>query len=251
MKSAVDYSRVAEVYDALVSFEADIPLFLELCGQVDGRVLELMSGTGLVSLPLAAEGVDLTCVDSSPEMLQVLQSKLGAEGLKITVLEQDVTRLQFENTFDLALLPFNSFEELVEIADRKAAIEAIYRALKPGGHFLCTLHNAPVAVKSLPQGPTVVAKAAIDEREISMLLDVRHDSSTGIVEGTETILERSSKGESLGRDDLPLRYVLIEEAEFRRLVQRTGFSISALFGDYDRSPFAPNTSPSMIWTLQK
>ena len=56
--------------------DADIPFFREMCADATGDVLELMSGTGRVSLPLLRAGVTLTCVDYSAEMLRVLVSAL-------------------------------------------------------------------------------------------------------------------------------------------------------------------------------
>jgi hypothetical protein len=60
---AIDFDRVADLYDVYVRFSDDIPFFLEACANAGGTVLELMCGTGRLSLPLIEAGVALTCVD--------------------------------------------------------------------------------------------------------------------------------------------------------------------------------------------
>ena len=52
MKEAIDYTRIADIYDEFVRESFDIPFFLEECLKANGDVLELMSGTGRVSIPL-------------------------------------------------------------------------------------------------------------------------------------------------------------------------------------------------------
>ena len=69
---AMDYSRVAELYDAYVTTDFDVAFFLTEAHGAK-HVLELMSGTGRLSLPLIRAGARLTCVDNSPEMLAILR----------------------------------------------------------------------------------------------------------------------------------------------------------------------------------
>ena len=78
---AMDYSNLAEIYDIYVKTEFDVPFFLE---QTKGckNALELMCGTGRLSVPLIREGVNLSCVDSSAEMLAVFRKKLKTGNLK-------------------------------------------------------------------------------------------------------------------------------------------------------------------------
>ena len=42
----IDYDRVADVYDLYVTSELDVSFYLEEAGRVQGKVLELMCGTG-------------------------------------------------------------------------------------------------------------------------------------------------------------------------------------------------------------
>ena len=50
MTVAIDYSKVAGLYASCVRLEEDIPIFVEECREVDGPVVELMAGTGRVSV---------------------------------------------------------------------------------------------------------------------------------------------------------------------------------------------------------
>jgi 16S rRNA G966 N2-methylase RsmD len=109
MSPAMDYSHLAQLYDTYASFKIDIPFYLNEARQQGGQILELMSGTGRVSLPLIENGFQLTCVDSSSQMLQMLRDKLAAQKLTATVLEMDVRELDLESAFDLVFIPFNSF----------------------------------------------------------------------------------------------------------------------------------------------
>jgi predicted RNA methylase len=62
---ACDYSLVADIYDGYVRTDLDFAFFREESEKAKGRVLELMCGTGRLTLALLAEGVPMTCVDSS------------------------------------------------------------------------------------------------------------------------------------------------------------------------------------------
>ena len=78
---AMDYRKVASVYDTYVRTEFDVPFFIEEA-RAGESVLELTSGTGRLSIPLIEAGVKLTCLDSSREMLSVLRQKLAAKSLE-------------------------------------------------------------------------------------------------------------------------------------------------------------------------
>ena len=75
------YARIADVYDAFVSSQYDVPFFIEEAKKAGGEVLELMAGTGRLTIPLLEAGIPLTCLDFSAEMLAVLRDKLAARGL--------------------------------------------------------------------------------------------------------------------------------------------------------------------------
>jgi hypothetical protein len=84
-----DYTVVADLYDSAVTTSLDVPFYLkQAAGCRD--VLELMSGTGRVSVPLLEAGVNLTCADSNPAMLDRVRAKVQARGPHADIQEMDV-----------------------------------------------------------------------------------------------------------------------------------------------------------------
>jgi hypothetical protein len=100
---------IAGFYDVYVTTTIDVPFFQEELKKTPSPVLELMAGTGRLSLPLAEAGARLTCVDVSGPMLARLRTKLVDQGLEADLVEADICRMTLpERSYGLALLPFQS-----------------------------------------------------------------------------------------------------------------------------------------------
>jgi SAM-dependent methyltransferase len=253
MSPALDYSRIAHLYDSYVRFQDDVPFFLEECRRAQGPVLELMAGTGRVSLPLAGAGVELTCVDSSAPMLAVLRRKLAARGLRAAVLEADVARLDLPPVFPLALMPFHSFAEILDREERLGALQGIHAALVEGGAFLLTLHNPRVRLRSVGGGPALLGRLPKEDGsgEVALRADFHYDPASRRVRGTQVVEEIDEAGRTVEEHALAIEFVLLEEEEVRDAVESVGFRPESLLGGYDRRPYDPESSPFMIWSLRK
>jgi SAM-dependent methyltransferase len=130
----IDYDRVADVYDLYVTSDLDVGFYVEEATKARGKVLELMCGTGRVSVPLLEAGVDLTCVDVSAGMLRHLEERLHAHKLDARVVRADIRHLDLggEEEFELALIPFHSFSELLTPRDQELAMRAVFGCLREG-----------------------------------------------------------------------------------------------------------------------
>jgi SAM-dependent methyltransferase len=251
MSPALDYSGMADVYDALVRFEEDIPFFRELALEASGPVLELMAGTGRVSLPLIEAGVDLTCVDSSGEMLDRLRAKLEDRDLSARLIQGDIARLRFEPGFALALIPFQSLSELLIEDEQRSALRAVFDALRPDGLLACTLHNPAIRRRSLGGGPRTAARAPDGERG-ELLLEVELEVGEGdLVHGVQRVRRTDAHGKIIFERVIPIRFALIERVDFEAMARGIGFEVEALYGDYAGSPFSPDSSPYMVWLLRR
>ena len=77
-----DYDSWADIYDDVYSFvDNDIDFYRNKSDQLGGNILEIGCGTGRVTIPLLANGYDVTGVDSSTKMLAKFQSKIRKIGI--------------------------------------------------------------------------------------------------------------------------------------------------------------------------
>ncbi len=68
------------------------------------RVLEFGCGPGTYSIPLARKVQSVSCVDSSPKMIEKLSERSSAEGLdNITCVQSDFSRFTSDKRFDLVI----------------------------------------------------------------------------------------------------------------------------------------------------
>lgn len=245
----IDYDRVAEIYDFYVTADYDIAFFLQEAANVEGEVLELTAGTGRLSLPLVEAGVPLTCVDSSQGMLDVLSRKLRERGLKAEVRCADVCRLEFHTSFSLALLPFQSFMEIIGEQRQRQALSAVHACLVPGGRFICTLHNP--AVRRIHADGSLRIVGQFPTQEGTLVV-------SGFEQGGHPLVKRLQFFEFFGGDGqlrskqlLAMEFTFIERNHFEAMARAAGFHVVELYGDYDRTPFDAGQSPVMIWVLQK
>ena len=253
MAGSIEWARVADLYDTYVRSDLDIPFFVSEASQVTGEVLELMSGTGRVSIPLLKAGVKLTCVDASAEMLEILRAKLQEHGLRASVHHMDVRALDLGKTFDLIFIPFHSFAELPTVSDQRKTLVAIRQHLSSGGRFICTLHNPRTRLKRVDGQLRLWGNYARENGAGTLLFWGMEnlDSDQHSVSGLELFEEYDPAGLLQAKRMIDLHYRVVEKCEFENLCADAGLQREALYGDYARAEFQEESSPFMIWILRK
>lgn len=143
------FNRVALRYDADNAYPPSIAARIARgmlgAGQLTPRsqVLELAAGTGRITLPLLAVGIDVTAVDFSPGMLDRL--RLGASMLRaapdafggrvgqLSVIEGDITHLPDEDASIDAVVAVHIFHL---IPTWRRVLAEVLRVLTPEGTLL-------------------------------------------------------------------------------------------------------------------
>ena len=243
------YARIADRYDALVTTDADIPFFLEVAGQATGPILELMAGTGRVTLPLVESGAEVVAVDYSSEMLARLRKKLAQAGLEADVRLMDIRQLALDQTFNLILIAFHAFPEITDPIDQQRALAAIRAHLAPEGRFICTLHN-PVIRRRTIDGQLRLARRYHDGQRDVFLWLLEQDQGNGAVEVNEFFESYNSHGRLQEKIWSSVTFHLLTKTSFEAMIQSASFEVVDLYGDYSRAPFDEQTSPFMIWVLR-
>jgi len=151
------YALYASDYDHsnpfLNTFEKD-ELFT-LLGDLNGKkVLDIGSGTGRSVTRLKVTGAsDVTALDISPEMLEILKE----EHPTVETVIGNVEKLPFkDDSFDTITALF----VIVHIGDLREMLDEVYRVLKPGGVFILSNINQKKAPKlKLKSGKEIVIKS--------------------------------------------------------------------------------------------
>ena len=110
------------------------------------KTLEIGCGTAFVSLYFAKRGFEVTCLDTSKEVLAVAEKNFKSEGQSGKFIVGNAEKLPFkDNSFDIVM----SFGLLEHFSDPKQAILEMVRVLKPGGLFFADIVPARFSVQSL------------------------------------------------------------------------------------------------------
>lgn len=253
MVPSARWDDVASLYDTYAQATLDIPFFLQEATKISGDVLELMAGTGRISIPLARAGVRLTCVDNAPEMLAILRQKLTKADLSAQVYEMDVRELALHRQFDLILIPFHSFSELISTTDQQKVLARIYEHLSEQRRFICTLHNPSQRLRSVDGQLHLVGTYPDKEHQTTLLFWSlsSYEPTTHVVHISQFYEQYDNRGVLQEKRLLQINFVLLQREEFETLAKSAGFKVLALYGDYSYTPFDDETSPYMIWVLGK
>ncbi|MFP4122952.1 MAG: class I SAM-dependent methyltransferase [Coleofasciculus sp.] len=247
----IEWDRVAELYDIYVQSDIDISFFIRETRNVSGQVLELMAGTGRVSIPLLEAGVSLVCVDASAQMLVVLQKKLTQKGLSARIQQADVRELDLKECFELVIIPFNSFSELLSKKDQKSTLQSIHKHLHEGGKLVCTLHNPTVRSKLVDGSLRLEGKYSLEKQQLLFWGLEKQQPNPCIVDRTQFYEIYDQHGYLQSKRLLDMQFCLIERQEFEEMAQESGYKIVDLYGDYSYSKFNSDTSQFMIFILEK
>jgi SAM-dependent methyltransferase len=251
MNPTIRFDYVADLYDFYVNVNFDIGFFLNEAKKIKGSALELTCGTGRVSLPLLQAGVDLTCIDYSPEMLRVFRSKLGKLNITCDIVSMDITRLRLRKRFDLIFIPFNSISEIVDRSKHLPTLKRIISHLSDTGRFICTLHNPSVRIASIDGTLKTIGRFPMySDHSLVVKSQLEYDNATHIARGYQFYEIYDGNEGMVKRKELEIRFYLFTRSEFEQLIHEAGFEVEAIFGDYRYTPFNDTTSPYMIWVLK-
>jgi SAM-dependent methyltransferase len=250
---AYDYSAVADIYDDFCVFDGDLEFFRDRAASVRGPVLELMAGTGRVSLPMIEAGAAVTSVDLSPPMLRVLEAKLHDRGLHARMVCADVGRMPFDTVFEMVVLPFQGFCELIGEDHQRRCLVEVSRVLLPGGGFVCTSHNPRIRARTIDgqwhEFGRITNQAG---RTLSLHLQTDYAADRpNVVEGVQRIEILDRDGALIESRDVELEFSLVEPSSIIEMADSVGLRPVNLYGDYSAEAFDENTSPSFIAVLEK
>lgn len=253
---AAQYEAIAELYDGYPgNYLEDILFYAEEAKQAGSPVLEIGVGTGRLAFCLAAIGLDVIGLDSSPSMLRLLERKreaVGGQPGRLQVVAADMRRFSLRQRFPLAICAFRTFLHLLTRADQRRALRAIRRHLAPGGRLIMSFFVPPKELLAAGGAPTV-----------EMTRFPAPDGTGEVVayDRTEVVAARRRLHSHITyewRDDsdrplrtlqhtMSMRYLFPEEVPL--LLENCGYRALDCYGDFDRTPLT-DRSREQIWIAE-
>jgi SAM-dependent methyltransferase len=220
-------------------------MYLGFAKRLGGPILEAACGSGRLLLPLARAGYEVVGLDSSDAMLVLARAKLTLEpevANRVQLVCGDMRTAKLGQRFNLAIVALDSFGLMTTQRDQLRALVTLRRHLSPKGALVLDLANG-----NLRGG---------EPEEETRLHQSRRDAERG-VEIVEWVFRRADHARQVDRllhlydetvadgtvrrtsVELELRYFTRFELEL--LLERSGYVLEALFGDYDLAPYGPHS----------
>ena len=250
----------AQLYDVAVpDWPGEIDFYRELVqasGGASGKVLDIACGTGRVTLHLAKDGVEITGLDRSPELLEIAREKsVGIPNVHCRL--GDMRSFDLDQQFDLAIITGHSFQFMLTPEDQVKCLECIKRHLFPEGWLVVHLDHQDVSwLGSLPRQTTGIFSEWRELRLPTTGHTFRTANEWAYEQATQTASvtttwEEIGSGEAVvqrwQREPMPLHCVFRFEME--HLLKRTGYAIEAVYGDFFKATLTDD-SEEMIWVAR-
>jgi SAM-dependent methyltransferase len=257
MSSALYDTFIADYYDESPVVQhrlEDVAFYRDAAREYGDPVLELGCGTGRITMALAEDGHRITGLDLSERMLERAVQKRKVLPVdaraRVQLVQGDMTKFDLGEEFRLIVIPFRPFQHLLEVQHQMNCLACVRKHLAPGGLLILDVFQTDAERMHDPafQNECLVAEyKTLDGRQVKIAERVaafRRADQRNDVEMIFSVTHPDGREERLVFA-WSLRYFFRYEIE--HLLVRCGFRVTALYGNFDRSPLA-DSSPEMIYT---
>ena len=250
-----EYAPFYDWENARTLGKRDVPFWRNLAAHCGGRVLELGCGTGRISLPLGRAGIDLVGVDRSDPMLTRARMRVRRARLttRVRLIRGDIRFLPFESRrspqgdggFSMVFAPYGMLQSLLRERDLEATLSEVRRVLQPGGTFGVELVADLPAWKEYRQRVSLKGwRNRPGGSHVTLVETVRQDRERGLTIFDQEFSERRGGRKRVHRFSLSFRTLSVPQ--MARRLEKAGFEITALLGDYRGGPWDPRAD---VWVI--
>ena len=227
----------------------DLPFWRTLAVAQGGRVLELGCGTGRLTIPLGRAGVRVVGIDRSAPMLARARQRVvrGRLGDRVQLVRGDIRSLPFRRRapFSLVIAPYGMLQSLLRERDLAATLAAVHGALQRGGTFGVEL------VADLPAWDEYQKRVSLSGwrrqrggAHVTLVETVRQDRARRLTIFDQEFTERRGSKRTTRRFALTFRTLSVPQVRAR--LEKAGFEVTALLGDYRGGPWDPRADVWMV-----
>ncbi|HYA33999.1 MAG TPA: class I SAM-dependent methyltransferase [Candidatus Binataceae bacterium] len=228
--------RIAEIYDRFYGKRDDPEMVAAFLASLAGkrRALELGIGTGRIAIPLAARGVRVSGIDSSPAMVEKMREKSGGADIPVTIGNFADVKVA-GGGFGLIYIAFSTLFALTSQDEQIRCMTRAGRRLLPGGALAIEAFNPDHSLLAQRQ-----RASTIDIGADHALLDLATNDIVNQTVRVQHILFTPS-----GVKMFPVQLRFAYPSEIDLMARLAGMRLRERYGGWDRSPFTA-TSPVHI-----
>jgi SAM-dependent methyltransferase len=242
-----DLYTAADLYDLvhLGPWKGEAEFYMRQAERWGRRALELACGTGRLTLPLAAHGLQITGLDLSPAMLARARAKAAAAGTAIEFVQADMRDFRLGQQFDLIFIPVNSICHLLTREDVEACLRCVRAHLQPRGRFIVDVFNPSLEI--LSRDPSrwyeIGGYADSDGQRVRLSEQTRYDRASQV----SAITWRYEWDDGRRAEhSLTMRQFFPQELD--ALLAYNGFVIETKFGKYGEAEFHAESNQQLVVT---
>lgn len=201
----------------------------------DSIFLDLACGKGRLSVALAKQDdYEVIGLDLSQKSIEAAQ-QYATE--KLSFFRHDMRKLFRTNYFDYIFNFFTSFGYFEDRQDDRRTIENVHKGLKKGGYFIMDFLNIYPVISNLKTTETI-HREGID-------FQIERSIEAGFIFKK---IRFQDKGKSFLFQE---RVRAFSPTDLKQLLEGQGFSIEAIYGNYELAPFDEQKSPRVILFAKK
>jgi len=220
------------------------------------RVMELASGSGRITIPLAraaaSSGIQVVGLEREGPMLDDAKDKRAELDSRardcLSYVEGDMRDWRTAEPFDLIIAPCSSLSHLLTVDDQIAAWRCAFANLVEGGRFVAdlTMPNLAVYAYSMQTPPRAFVEIDVDTRDPksgTRLLRYKTTRYLPHEQRAETrfLYDKFPAGQHVDRYVSDFDCHVYYPRELELLFRLTGFSCDEWFGDYRLRPLRPDS----------
>ena len=227
------YKDSAPFYDFFAS-KNDIPYYKELGLQYESA-LEIGVGTARVALELAKAGVEVWGIDNSLYMLEEAKKKLRKEPKavqkRVKLLQADMKSFNLNRTFSLVYIPSSTIQHCAKQEDQISCLKKINQHLSKNGLLA---FNLILPSATYNNNLRFIGKAKHGDDTVMRFISYQPNWQKQFLE-VLLLFEVYRNGKMTKRFFDASTIAMISRREILLLLEKTGFKVENIYGDYDKS----------------
>ena len=229
----LSYGKLCSIfYDATKAYapEAEVNFYAKFIESKPGRVLEAMSGSGRLQIPLIKKGYVVDGVDNSEIMLASCRARCKELNLNPEIYNQSLEDLKLPHKYSTITIAVGSFQLICDRSSALKVLKNLHAHMEPNGNLLID-----VFVPDFSADPRSERFARIDNHTVIKLTTrYVYDFENKLADGFcnyELIVD----GQIIERESELITVTWYSDEELEELFDQAGFKIIKIYDETFRA----------------